>query len=96
MEKDGIYFGDKPIDNREYSKPVDNREHFKPIDNIEAYGRGLEAREDQITDFGKGIYFYTCDGKRLESLEDVMQYNQIYYEMSKKREENYEKKGRSM
>ena len=53
----------------------------KPMkDGRTPYGKGEEPRVDPITDWGKGTRFYTCDGKEVESMEAVMQYNQMYYE----------------
>ena len=38
---------------------------------------------DNLTDFGKGIYFFTCDGKKVATMEEVMAYNNMYYENMK-------------
>ena len=35
---------------------------------------------DYTTDYGKGISYYTCDGKVVATIEQVLQYNQMYYE----------------
>ena len=39
---------------------------------------------DYRTDFGKGFYYLTCDGKECAIMEKVIQYNQMYYESMKK------------
>lgn len=49
-------------------------------DYCTAYGKGLEPKNDPITDFGKGISFKSVDGKEWASYEDAMAYNQWYYE----------------
>lgn len=36
---------------------------------------------EQKTDFG--TRFYTCDGREVSSIEEVMMYNQMYYERMK-------------
>lgn len=61
----------------------------KPItDEITPYGKGEAPKIDPITDWGKGIRFYTCDGKEVESMDVVMQYNQMYYERMMMRDKN--------
>lgn len=47
------------------------------------YGRGLEPKKDNITEYGKGLSYLTCDGHKCATMEEVMQYNQMYYEMMK-------------
>ena len=65
------------------------------FDKITPDGKGLEPEIDKMTPYGKGlepeisskldqISFKTCDGKDLPSMEDVMLYNQIYYDKMKK------------
>lgn len=34
---------------------------------------------DNRTNCGKGLIFLTCDGKECETMEQVMRYNQVYY-----------------
>ena len=50
------------------------------IDSRTDFGKGLKSRIDSRTDFGKGIYYITCDGKNVATMEEVMQYNQKFYE----------------
>lgn len=50
------------------------------IDNITDYGKGLEPKIDPRTDFERGISYKTCDGKDVATMEEVMQYNQMFYE----------------
>lgn len=52
----------------------------EPIDNITDYGKGLESKIDPRTNFGRGISYKTCDGKDVATMEEVMQYNQMFYE----------------
>ena len=56
----------------------------------------IQKNDEQMTqkpidpriDFGKGISYYTCDGKVASSMEQVMQYNQMYYERMKIKEKD--------
>lgn len=59
----------------------------KPVDNTTDYGKGSEPKIDPITDFGKGIFYKTCDGKNVSTMEEVMQYNQMFYERMKNNSE---------
>lgn len=36
-----------------------------------------------INNFRQEIKYYTCDGKELPSIEEVIMYNQMYYEKMK-------------
>jgi hypothetical protein len=47
---------------------------------------------EKINDFGKGIRYYTCDGREVATMEQVFQYNQMYYEKMIK-DETTEKTG---
>jgi len=50
---------------------------------------------DNITDFGKGTYYLTCDGKKVATMEEVMMYNKMYYDnMMNKKTEDYSEKNR--
>lgn len=42
-----------------------------------------QSIKDYSTDYGKGIIYYTCDGKEVATMEEVIMYNQIYYEKMK-------------
>ena len=53
------------------------------IDPITLYGKGLESKIDPITPYGKGETYYTWDGKKVSSIDEVMEYNQLYYERMK-------------
>ena len=47
----------------------------------EEYNRvHYQKNEDHLTDFGKGTNFKTCDGKDVATMEEVMQYNQMFYD----------------
>jgi hypothetical protein len=50
------------------------------IDTRTDYSKGLKQKIDTRTDFGKGITFKTCDGKDVATMEEVMQYNQMFFE----------------
>lgn len=64
------------------------------IDSRTDFGKGLKSRIDSRTDFGKGIYYKICDGKNVATMEEVMQYNQEFYErmMREKEQESSENK----
>ena len=51
-----------------------------PRENDSSYIE-LNKGQDNITDFGKGISFYTCDGKEVATIEEVMRYNEMYYKL---------------
>ena len=40
----------------------------------------FQTKIDSRTDFEKGIYYKTCEGKDGATMEEVMQYNQMFYE----------------
>lgn len=40
----------------------------------------FQTKIDSRTDFEKGIYYKTCEGKDVATMEEVMQYNQMFYE----------------
>lgn len=44
---------------------------------------------DPRTNYGKGIYYLTCDGKECATMEQVMQYNQMYYDRMKIRKDDH-------
>ena len=75
MKNDDLYMDPTPVDNiTPYGKGLEPK-----VDNITPYGKGLEPDIDPITNFGKGITYMSCDGKEFATIEEVMQYNQIYY-----------------
>ena len=79
---------EKPFDL--YRDNVDHNLYPTPIDNVTAYGKGLEPKIDNTTDAGKGILYKTCDGKEVATMEEVMEYNQMYYDsMFPKKEDEY-------
>ena len=55
----------------------------------------VDRPKDNRTYFGKGIYYLTCDGKECSTMEQVMQYNQMYYDrmMNKINDHTIENKG---
>lgn len=65
----------------------------------EEYNRvRYQKNVDHLTDFGKGITFKTCDGKDAATMEEVMQYNQMFYErmMNKIEDHTIENRGMHM
>ena len=79
MENKDLYLSQEPTDSRtDYGKGLEPK-----IDSRTDYGKGLEPKIDSRTDFGKGIYFFTCDGKKVPTMEEVIAYNDMYYENMK-------------
>ena len=52
----------------------------EPIDKITDYGKGLKPKINPRTDFGRGISYKTCDEKDVATMEEVKQYNEMFYE----------------
>ena len=52
----------------------------------------FQTKIDSRTDFGRGIYYKTCDGKNVATMEEVMQYNQEFYERMMREKESSENK----
>ena len=76
MDKKDLYLDPEPIDNvTDYGKGLTPN-----IDPRTDYGKGLEPNIDPRTDYGRGISYKTCDGKDVATMEEVMQYNQMFYE----------------
>ena len=48
------------------------------------------APVNNITNSGDLRYYFTCDGKKCETMDQVMQYNQMYYDRMIKNSTNYE------
>ena len=76
---------------------MENKDYMSQtkIDSRTDFGKGLESRIDPCTNFGKEISYKTCDGKDAATMEEVMQYNQMFYErmMIKKEQDYSENKG---
>ena len=53
-------------------------------------------KDDYLTNFGRGITFKTCDGKEVATMEEVMQYNQMFYERMKNKIDNHIIENRGM
>jgi len=45
---------------------------------------------DHITAYGKSITYKTCDGKEFATMEEVMQYNHMFYESMMNNSKNNE------
>ena len=45
-------------------------------------------KEDHLSDFGRGLYYKTCDGQEVATMEEVMAYNQMYYDKMMKKQES--------
>ena len=79
MDMDDKNFEPKPIDNvTDYGRGI-----APEIDNRTDAGRGYPEPIDNRTDYGRGIIYKTCDGKDVATIEEVMQYNQRYYDLMK-------------
>lgn len=53
---------------------------FEQEMSMNANNDSVDRPKDIRTDFGKGITFKTCDGKDVATMEEVMQYNQMFYD----------------
>ena len=53
---------------------------FEQRMSMNANNDSVDRPKDIRTDFGKGITFKTCDGKDAATMEEVMQYNQMFYD----------------
>jgi len=77
---------DQSVDEKEIEKikqnlKLVNNERRNIMENIN--NDSVERPIDVRTDFGKGMIYYSCDGKKFTSLEQVMQYNELFYEKMK-------------
>ena len=73
MNKEDLYNNIlKNTDNEKYLNP-------KPIDNRTDAGRGYPEPIDNRTDYGRGIVYKGWDGKEFASMDEVMQYNEMFY-----------------
>ena len=77
MEND--YMIQKNATNDAMNQKIEKKDYIEPI-------------KDYQTDWAKGIRFYTCDGKEVATMEQVMQYNQMYYDSMMIMEDTTEKK----
>ena len=84
MDKNSIYLDPTPIDEKDIyldPTPIDEKDIYldpAPIGKKDIY---LDpAPIDNLTDFRKEIYFLTCDGKKVATMEEVIAYNNMYYE----------------
>lgn len=85
------------MENKIFNEPTQN------IDPATGFAVGSEEyhrahnliKDDHLTDFGRGITFKTCDGKDVATMEEVMQYNQMFYDrmMNQIKDKNIENKG---
>ncbi len=51
----------------------------RPKDNTTDAGRGYPEPIDNRTDYGRGIVYKGWDGKEFASMDEVMQYNEMFY-----------------
>ena len=105
MEKKDLYFNPEPIDpitpyGKGLEPKIDPRTDYgkgleSKIDPRTDYGKGLEPKIDPRTDYGKGIFYKTCDGRDVATMEEVMLYNQMFYDrmMNKVEDHAIENKG---
>lgn len=77
MEND--YMSQKISKNDDMKQKIERKDYIEPI-------------KDYTTNWGKGIRFYTCDGKEVATMEQVMQYNQMYYDSMMIKDDTTEKK----
>lgn len=85
------------MENKIFNEPMQNIDPATGfVVGSEEYHRAHNLiKDDHLTDFGKGITFKTCDGKDVATMEEVMQYNQMFYDrmMNQIKDKNIESKG---
>ena len=60
------------------------KEIMENMENMEKVKKNdFSYANDNMENFGKGIGYYTCDGHQVATLEQVMQYNKMYYQALK-------------
>ena len=79
------------MENKIFNEPTQNIDPAtKFVVGSEEYNKVHNLIEDDhSTDFGKGISFKTCDGRDVATMEEVMQYNQMFYERMKNKTDDY-------
>lgn len=60
---------------------------YNRIDNTDDKYREIKS---SVTDWGKGTRYYTCDGRQVATFEQVMKYNEMYYQAMKAKEPQIE------
>lgn len=81
MDKKDLYYND-PTPNIDPSTGfVVGSEEYHRTHNL--------IKEEHLTDLGRGIYYITCDGKEVATMEEVMQYNQMFYDRMKNKIEDH-------
>lgn len=69
------------------------KENMENMENMEKVKKAdfLYANDNMKNlNWGQGIRYYTCDGHQVATLEQVMQYNEAYYQNYKIKEQKYE------
>ena len=86
MDKKDLYYNDPTLNIDSRTRFVKgsqeyNDYYFPKKEKSDLY---LDPKSiDNLTDFGKEIYFFTCDGKKVATMEEVIAYNNMYYENMK-------------
>ena len=52
------------------SNKIEGKQTYKPLQY-----QNMDLRSDKCSD----TWFYTCDGKKVSTMEDVIQYNDFFY-----------------
>ena len=65
-----------------HNKNTDNEKYLntEPIDSRTDAGKGFAKPMDNRTDYEKDIVYKGWDGKEFATMEEVMQYNQMFYD----------------
>lgn len=76
-------FDEKGIIKPEYEMSFEQRMSMNTNDD------SVDRPKDNITDFGKGRYYLTLDGRKCATLEEAMEYDRMFYEQMKNKIEDY-------
>ena len=88
MDKKDIYLDPKPIDKKSIyldPTPIDKKSIYldpTPIDKKDIYLDPAPIDKKDIY-LDPAPYFLTCDGKKVATMEEVIAYNNMYYENMK-------------
>lgn len=67
----------------------ENISYNKTISADDNYAFGKQEKSP-VTDWGQGTRYYTCDGRQVATFEQVMKYNEMYYQALKVKEPQIE------
>lgn len=94
MENNNLYFNDSAPHIDSSTRFVVGSQEYNDYYYPKIEKQDFDPRPiDKSTDAGKGISYKTCDGKDVATIEEVMRYNQMYYEKMKISDNHIESKG---